>query len=128
MFDTVSWFYISLIFLCKARSIPVEWSPMRGSTLLSSRLACKYYTSATVTNSVKHTSLLLYIINNCRKKFYDTGLIKAFIIKRSKKILTCVYSTLEYTRAVMTIIYRVLDLKASTSFISSTNTPSSFIV
>ena len=37
-------FHLSLIFSGKDRSLPLECSPLRGSTLVGSCLACKYQT------------------------------------------------------------------------------------
>jgi len=50
-------FYPGLIFEGKARSQPLEWDPLRGSTLVSSSLACKYKAKVEVTDSGKHSSL-----------------------------------------------------------------------
>jgi hypothetical protein len=51
-------FHPSLIFSGKDRSPPLECSPVRGSTLLSSCLACKYQTRVEVDGGGKHSSLL----------------------------------------------------------------------
>ncbi len=42
VFAFAIYFHPSLIFSGKARSLPLDWSPKRGSTLVGSNLACKY--------------------------------------------------------------------------------------
>ncbi len=69
MFATAICFHLSLI--CKVRSLPLEWVPsIRGSTLIGSFLARKYYTRLQVNSSGKHSSLLRYGNDYSRKKFY----------------------------------------------------------
>jgi hypothetical protein len=57
------------IFLGKARSLLLEWSPVRTSNWAGSRLGCKYQTKAKMIKAAKHTTLLKYIINYSHKFF-----------------------------------------------------------
>jgi hypothetical protein len=61
-------FRISLLFVGKDRSLPLDWNLTRGSTKVGSSLACKVWTNVEVNGSGKHSSLLLY----GRDKFYST--------------------------------------------------------
>ncbi len=63
MFANVSCFQPSLIFRGKARSQPLDLSPIRGSTLVSSSLACRCHPRVAVTDIRKHSSLLQYDIH-----------------------------------------------------------------
>ncbi len=70
MFACVSHFLISLIFVSKAWSLPLEESHVRGSTLVSSSLACKCQkTREEMTNIGRHSSLLRCSKSYCSKKF-----------------------------------------------------------
>ncbi len=70
MFAYVSHFHFSLIFLSNARSLPLECSHVRGSTLVSSSLASKCQkTWEEMTNVSKHSSLLRCSKSYCHKKF-----------------------------------------------------------
>ncbi len=60
-------------FLGEAISLPLGWSPVKGSTLVGSSLACKYKTWVEVNRGGKHSSLLQYRNNYSSKKFYSTG-------------------------------------------------------
>ncbi len=48
---------------------PLQLTPLRGSILVNSGLACKYQTRVEVTNSGKHSSLLRYIKISTVKSF-----------------------------------------------------------
>jgi len=52
-----------------ARSLPIEWSLIRGSTQVGSNLAHKYHTRVEVNVSSEHTSLLQNGNNYDCKKF-----------------------------------------------------------
>ncbi len=55
----------------KARSLLLLQGPVWGSTLVWSSPALRYYTRVEVIGSGKHSSLLRYGNNYCRKKFYE---------------------------------------------------------
>jgi len=44
----------------KAKSLPISWSTVRGSTMVGSSLACKHYTRVKVNDFGKHSGLLKY--------------------------------------------------------------------
>ncbi len=67
MFSKVSHFHPRIIFRGKCGSQPLELSPIRGSTLVSSSLACKCYPRVEVTDFRKHSSLLQYGKNTAVK-------------------------------------------------------------
>jgi len=67
VFATVIHFHTNLKFTGNARSFPLEWSTIRGSTLMGSSLARKYYTWV-VNVSGKLSSLLRYDNDYGRKK------------------------------------------------------------
>ncbi len=67
MFVTVSHFPKGLVFLVSARSLPLEWSQVRGSTQVGSYLGNKFWTRVEVTDSAKCSSL----IHNDSKRFYS---------------------------------------------------------
>ncbi len=71
----------SLVFVSKARSLPLEWSLVRGSTLVNSCLTCKYQTRVEVNRSDKHCSLLQCSNNFDHKKFYSTKRLDVTIKK-----------------------------------------------
>jgi hypothetical protein len=48
----------SLIFVGKARSLPFQWSLVKGSSLVVYSFACKYWTRSNVGGSNKHSILL----------------------------------------------------------------------
>jgi hypothetical protein len=55
-------------------SLPLEWSPVSGSTQLGSGLAGKYYNRTNVTDSDQRCTLLLsHLIMDDRKKIFRTG-------------------------------------------------------
>jgi hypothetical protein len=72
VFFNIRYFYPSLIFEVKAGSQPLGFGIAKGSPLVSSSLGCKYETRLKVTDSGKHSSLLKYGKNYCRKKFCCT--------------------------------------------------------
>ncbi len=53
MFDTDIHYYLILMLEIKASSLQFEWSPIRGSTLVGSSLAGKYYTRVEVEDNGK---------------------------------------------------------------------------
>ncbi len=57
-FGTSIHFDPSQIFMGKDKSLPLERSPVRGSSLVGSSLACKYKARVKVNGSGKHSSLL----------------------------------------------------------------------
>ncbi len=65
--------FLRHIFAGKVRSVPVKWSPIRGSTRVATLLFFKYQTRLEVTERGKQSSLLQYEINCDRKKFYSSG-------------------------------------------------------
>ncbi len=69
MFATSIHIHHRLIFVCKGRSLPLEWCLVRGSDLVGSNIICKYPTRVEVTDNDKHYSLLSCLINCDRKKF-----------------------------------------------------------
>jgi hypothetical protein len=73
VFSNVGHFRPNITFQGKSRRNPSESSLVRGSTLVSSSLACKCLSRVEVTNCGKHCSLLWYGKSNCRKMFYSTG-------------------------------------------------------
>jgi hypothetical protein len=44
----------------KAKSLPISWSTVRGSTLVGSSLACKHYSSVKMNESGNNSGLLKY--------------------------------------------------------------------
>ncbi len=70
MFVTSVHFHPGLVFVGKVKSLPLEWSPEGGTTLVGSSLAHKYKTRVEVKGSGKHSSLLQCGNNYCRKRFY----------------------------------------------------------
>ncbi len=60
MLVTVSYFHPSLIFSSEAERLPLEISYIRGFTVVSSILVCKYKTRIKVADSDEHSSLLRY--------------------------------------------------------------------
>ncbi len=75
VFTTSIHFQPSLICAGKVRSLLLEqkWSPVRGSTLVCSSLACKYQTKVENNGSCKHSGLLGSGNNYRCKNFYSTG-------------------------------------------------------
>jgi hypothetical protein len=71
VFVTVSHFPKGLVFVVTARSLPLEWSPVRGSTQVGSYLGNKFWTRVEVTDSVKCSSLLRYRIHYGSERFYS---------------------------------------------------------
>ncbi len=71
MFSNGSDFRPSLTFGGKSRRHPLVLIPVRGSTLVSFRHACKCLTRIEVTNSGKHSSLLRHGKSCCRKILYS---------------------------------------------------------
>jgi hypothetical protein len=61
----------SLIFVGKARSLPLEWSPVKGSFLEFYSFTCKYWTRSNVSGGNKHSSLLQCGNNYGYEKFYS---------------------------------------------------------
>jgi hypothetical protein len=64
--------YPCLIFAGKARSLPLEWSPFSGSTLVASSLVCIYKTKVEVNDSGK------------KPNFYNAAaitVVKSFIVQ-----------------------------------------------
>ncbi len=55
---TVGHFHPSLTIVGKARSLLLEWRPVRGSTWVGSGLACIYQARVEVTDNNKLSSLL----------------------------------------------------------------------
>ncbi len=74
-------------FRAKTGSQLLELSPVKGSTLMSSSLTCKYSTKVEVTDSGKHCSLLQHGKIYCCKKFYSTG--QRLIHNRQKGSYLC---------------------------------------
>ncbi len=72
-FDTAVHFHPSLIFTGKARSLPLEWGSIRGSTSVGYSLAHTITTRPVVNGSDKHSSLLLYGNNYSRKTINNIG-------------------------------------------------------
>ncbi len=74
----ISWsvchYYPSLTFAGEAKCMPLEWSLIRGSTVIVCQsFACKYQTRVEVTDRGNHSSLSKYCsIYHC-KKIYSTG-------------------------------------------------------
>jgi hypothetical protein len=72
----------SLIFVAKARSLPQEWNPLKGSALEGSSLAWKYQTRVEVGNTIAYYDMVS--ITN----------VKCFIVKATEtnciKVITAV--------------------------------------
>ncbi len=66
-------YYPSLMISGKARSLPFDWNAIRGSTLVGSNFACKYQIRVNISDSEKHSSLLLQRTNFAHKNVYDKG-------------------------------------------------------
>jgi hypothetical protein len=73
VFATSIHFLLSLVFVAKAKSLPLEWSPVRGSTLLGSSLLRKYHIRVEVNGSGKHSSLQRYSNNYDHKQLWYKG-------------------------------------------------------
>ncbi len=79
MFATFIHFHPSLIFVGVARSLPIEWSLIRGPTLVSSRLAHKYHTRVEVANTLAYyKTAIITVVKSFRVQVHSSNPIKLF--------------------------------------------------
>jgi hypothetical protein len=116
VFVTSIHFHPSLIFVGNARSLPLEWSSIRGSTLVGSSLACKYKTRVEVNVCGKHSSLLQYVNIYSRKIFYCLG---PGIIKNPTKYCHTFITYVPHPEANSIKPFSFVDTKATSNLCSS---------
>ncbi len=69
MFATSIRVHHRLIFVCKGKSLPLEWCLVRGYALVGCNITCKYQIRVEVTDNDKHSSSLQYVKNYGSEKF-----------------------------------------------------------